>query len=392
MPRIWHPWRGLEGLPREIWLLSIATLVNRAGSMVLPFLVLFLTSERGLTARQAGMTLALYGVGSLIAAPIAGRMSDRFGAVALLRGSFVLSGIVLLVYPLARGWGAIIAATLVLSILTESFRPANLALLSELTTPDQRKQAYALNRLALNLGMSVGPAVGGWLASVSFTSIFWVDGGTTLAAAGLLLVWPIQVRRRGARTEPGAPAAPGTSLWRDGRLLLFLVSIFPVAVVFFQHVSAMPLYMVRNLGLAPWVYGLMFTLNTLIIVALEVPLNTAMAHWHHGRAMALGAILTGLGFGALGLAWDAWTVAVTTIIWTFGEMILFPAMPAYVSQIAPEGRTGASMGLFTMTFGLAFVVGPWLGTELLERAGGAWLWGIMLVLGLVSAWVMRRLR
>ncbi|MGH9367008.1 MAG: MDR family MFS transporter [Thermoanaerobaculia bacterium] len=392
-----NPWRGLSGLPREVWVLFAATLVNKAGSMVLPFFVLYLTREAGLSVQTASLVVLLYGAGALVAAPVAGRLSDRLGPISIMRGSLLLSGLVLLAFPFARSLPAIVVATLALSVTAEAFRPANLTIMGDLVAPEKRKTAFALNRLAINLGMSVGPALGGLLATVSFRWLFLVDGATAVVAGVILAASRFPPHRRTAELRQLEEAvAPHLRLpagaHRDPRLLYFLAAMFPVAFVFFQHISSMPLYMVRDLELSEAAYGILFTVNTLLIVFLEVGINSATAHWPHRRTLALGSALCGIGFGALAWATDIWQVAATVVVWTFGEMLIFPGMADYLTDIAPEARRGEYMGLSQMMMGLAFTVGPWAGLQVLAVFGGESLWLLMLALGLAAALMMSRLK
>ena len=389
----WNPWRGLAGLPREMWVLFAATLVNRAGSMVLAFFVLYLTRDVGLPVATAGLMVLVYGAGALVTAPVAGRLADRFGPIRVMRASLLGSGIVMLAFPAARTLPAIVALTLVLAITAESFRPANLTLVGDLVTPVQRKPAFALNRLAINLGMSVGPALGGVLAGISFRWLFLVDGGTSLLSGVILAASAFPPHRRAPRELEDAIAPPLTrSAHRDPRLLYFLAAMFPISFVFFQHISSMPVYLVRDLKLSESSYGLLFTINTLLIVFLEVGLNTATARWPHRRTLALGAALCGLGFGSLAWARDFRGAAATVVVWTFGEMLIFPGMADYLTDIAPVERRGEYMGLSQMMMGLAFMVGPWGGLQILASFGPRALWLLMLAFGLVAALLMLRVR
>ncbi len=167
--------------------------------------------------------------------------------------------------------------------------------------------------------------------------------------------------------------------------------MLPVCVIFFQHISSMPLYIVNELGFTPRTFGLLFSLNCLLIVVFEIPLNAATAHWSHRRTLALGAILSGAGFGAMAFARDIWSLAVTVVIWTFGEMLFFPSSAAYATDIAPDARRGEYSGLYTMVFSIAFGVGPWAGTVVLERAGARVLWGATFLLGAIAAAVFVKL-
>ena len=391
-----NPWKGLAGLPRQAWVLFASTLVNRCGTMALPFLVLYLARDLGFPAGRAGLVMTVYGTFALVAAPLSGRLCDRLGHLRVMKMSLFSSGAVMLAFPLARSWPAVLAATAVFSLTTESFRPANLAVLAELAPPDRRKSIFALNRLAINLGMSVGPAVGGFLATHSFAALFAVDGTTTVLAGAVLALFGSAAPRH-AHVEPTRPAfsapraAASRPAHRDARFLLFLATVIPVTMVFFQHVSSMPLYLVRDLSRPASFYGLLFTVNTLLIVFLEVQINTSTAHWHPGRTLALGALLVGTGFGALALARGSGSVMATVVVWTFGEMVLLPGMSSYAADLAPADRRGEYMGFYAMAFGVAFAIGPWLGTEVLARFGGHVLWPSTFALGLVSALAMWRL-
>ena len=387
-----NPWRGLGGLPREVWLLFATNLINRAGTMILPFLVLYLTRELRFSPGRAGMMLAVYGATAIVAGPISGKLTDRIGALPIMRASLISTGLMLLVFPFARSFGSVMLLTIVWSGCAELFRPASLAAVTHVVPAHQRKAAFALNRLAINLGMSIGPALGGFLAAASFRAMFIVDAVTTLVAGAVLALTPWR-----ALTGVGTPEwesedrhAARTSIFRDHSFLIFLAGVLLVGIVFFQHEAAMPLYLVRYLGLSPAFYGMLFTVNTLLIVALEVPLNTATAHWPNTRALIVGSVLFAVGFGALAVIASPAGVIATVVVWTFGEMMLFPAMAAHLGDIAPENQRGSYMGTYSMALSVAFTLGPWMGTHILDAFGPVAVWSVMLVLGLISAFLMSR--
>ncbi|HVG20827.1 MAG TPA: MFS transporter [Blastocatellia bacterium] len=392
-----NPWRGLRGMPKEVWVLFTATLVNRMGTMALPFLVLYLTQRVGLSPQQAGLALIFYGVGALVTAPLSGRLSDRLGSLRIMKASLFLSGAFLFVFPLARSFAAILTVTILWAISNEAFRPANMASIMSFVAPDQRKAAFALNRLAINLGMSVGPAVGGFIIMASFNALFFVDAATSILA-GLILTfttWRTNITPAPRATVSADSAAPPKKrLWllADPRVPYFLFAMTLVEIVFFQHEGALPLFVVRDLKFSESAYGFLFTINTALIILVEVPLNTAMAHWPHRRAMALGAFLCGAGFGALAFASGFLSVAATVVIWTFGEMILFPSGSAYVADIAPAPRMGEYMGFYVMSFGAAFIIGPWLSILVLEQFGALTLWVASLACASAAAAMLWRVK
>ncbi|MEP6508640.1 MAG: MFS transporter [Gemmatimonadales bacterium] len=383
-------WRSLKGLPQDIWVLALASLVNRVGTMVLPFLVLYLTRELGFSPANAGLALGVYGLGSIIVSPLAGRLCDITGPLPIMRASLIASGVLLFFFPFVRSFPGIIAITLVWAIVTECFRPATLTLVAQVATPEQRKPAYALVRLAINIGMSIGPAAAGFLAARSFHWIFIVDGVTTISAGIVLIAVPFAVTTQFA-SEKDANAADRSSsgtILGDHRFMFFLAAIFLMGVVFFQHEGPLSLFLVQDLNLSPAFYGMLFTINTLLIVLIEVPLNAATARWPHSRALALGAFLFAVGSGAFAFASGPELIIVGVVVWTFGEMMLFPQASAYVAEIAPPSRRGEYMGAYSLAFNFAFAVAPWAGTVAFDRYGARFLWVSVFFVGVVSAVMM----
>jgi len=384
-----NPWRGVGSLPAAVWLVFATTLVNRAGTMVVPFMVLYVTRYLGVRPALGGLALTVYGVGGFVSGPIAGRLCDRFGSFAVLRGSLLVSGLILLIFPVAKHFETFLAITLAWSLVAESVRPASLAALTTSVRPEHRKAAVAVFRLAINLGMSVGPAVGGFLAAASFPLLFVVDGASALAAGlvlTVLLAW-----RPPPLVEPSSrDAAPledrrRVGVLRDRRAVVFLTGFFLMAVVFYQHEGAMPLFLVRDLHYRESFYGLLFALNTVLIIIAEVPLNLAMAGWSYRWTLVLGATLYAVGFGSMAVLHSKVGLLGAAVVWTFGEMIALPTSGAYIADIAPPGRSGEYAGVYASMFSLAILVGPWAGTIALEQFGGTALWCGVLVVGLLGA-------
>ena len=383
-----NPWRGLRGLPREVWLLCASTLINRLGTMALPFLVLYLTEGRRWTTAEAGYGMMVYGAGALAAGPFSGRLADRLGHVRVLKSSLWTSGALLLVIPFATTKPLLFAVIFLWAGLTQAFWPSAMALLTGLAAPEQRKAVFALHRLSVNLGMAVGPALGGLIAHHSYRWVFWTDGISTLAGAVLLTL---------VLKAPPAPAlphdhTPGQSPWRDRRLLFLLLPFIPVLMVFFQIEGTLPLWVVRDLGLGSRFFGILFTVNTLLIVVFEVPMNLAMAHWSHGRLLLLGSTCVAVGFGLTAWATGHVTLILTTVVWTFGEMILFPAMSDAVATLSPPDRRGEYMGLLSLSFAAALALGPWLGVLAYAQVGPRAVWLSTIVIAGGAGFLLARFR
>ena len=383
-----NPWKGLNTLPRNMWIIFFTTLINRSGTMVLPFLTLYLTTKEGLSAGDAGLVIAFYGAGALITAPLSGKLSDKIGPLLLMKLSLITTGVVLFIYSLVNQYYSILVITFILAIISESFRPANLSIISQVVPQKQRRSAFALNRLAINIGMSVGPVIGGVLTLINFSLIFYIDGLTSILAGIFLIFAKWQQTKVETETEHNKniiDEVVHSHVLKDKRYIFFLLSVLPIPLVYFQHLGAFPLFLVHDLGFATSVYGIVFAINTVTIIFIEVPLNNSMNDWNEKKSLALGALLIGIGFGAMALATNLTIIILTTVIWTFGEMIFFPVSASHVSGLAPEKKRGEYMGYFQMMFSVAFLFGPWFGTLVFEYYGAVVLWIATFILGITSA-------
>ncbi len=394
-----NPYRELKNFPLPLWILFLATLMNRMGTMVVPFLAIYLTRRRGFSVEEAGFILGCYGVGALVAGLVGSWLCDRLGTVRVMVFSLFVSSAIMFAFPLAESALAIEGLTILLSLFNEIFRPASMILTGLYATPSTRKSAFALNRLAINIGMSIGPAMGGLLAELSFFWIFLVDGITTLCAAFVMMIFSSRLReietknRRHPEQKVSAPLLTtlGSAI-KDSRLRFFLIPVILILIVYEQHESTLPIFLVRDLGLKPSTYGLTFTLNTLMVIFLEFPINASTSHWSTAKTLFLGSLFFAFGFGILIFAPHFWGVITGVAMWTFGEMILFSAAGAYVANISPQGSEGAYMGIYSSSMGLAFILAPWLGSFVLEQWGAQWLWGWCFVLAMGAGVLFARAR
>lgn len=366
---------AFSGLSRPVWLLSIATLINRSGTMVLPFLALYLTEERGFTPAQAGQTLALYGLGAVVASYFGGWLCDRIDPLAVMKWSLALTGLSFLVLGHLESRLAISAMMIVWSFVGEIFRPANMAALAAASDAGERARSFALMRLAVNLGMTLGPTVGGFLALRDYGWLFVADGLTCLLAAGLLLIaFPGRRLQAVPRTAGVVARAASVSPWRDPQALGVFGLMFLLNLVTFQLASTFSLSLRDLQGFSEARIGLALATNTILIVLFEMVLVHSLSSRDPLKVSGVGAFLFCAGLGLLpfgsGFAYVVFTIAV----WTVGEMLVFPIVSSAVADRAPEESRGAYMGMLNLSFASAFVVAPLIGTWIYENLGPEVLW------------------
>ena len=363
-------WQSVRALPRPVWLLYAGSFVNRFGSFISVFLILYLV-ERGYSAAQAGLTASAYGAGSMLAALAGGWLADRLGrprAIALSMFSAAGTAVAL---SQAGHPAAVTALTGAFGFCSELYRPASAALLADLAPPERRLPAFAGYRLAINAGYVAGPAVGGLVAERSFFWLFLGEAATSSVLGLVALAFlPEGVRSSAAAEQPGEALR---AIRADRRFQRFLLASVLSAVVYLQTDAAFPLH-VRASGLSSAVYGALVSLNGLLIVALELPLVGVTRRYRAPRVIAVGTLLTGLGFGLLALAREVPLLTLATVVWTFGEMVAAPVSSAYVADLAPTHLRGRYQGAYTLTWSLARVLAPAVGTGLFAWSpAGLWL-------------------
>jgi predicted MFS family arabinose efflux permease len=385
-----NPYKGLKGLPHDMWALFFTSLINRSGTMVIPFLALYLTKKIGVSPTEAGTALLVYGAAAFIAAPLTGKLSDKLGALKVMKFALFGSGVLFFAFSFITNYNWILVATFFLAAVNESFRPANLSLITEIVAPSQRRMAFALNRLAINAGMSIGPVIGGFLTLIDYHYLFYANAVASIAAG----IYFNSVKWSSlAGTEKEIVVEENISkikfaILSDKTFLFFLFAIIPANLVFFQHLGALPLYIVSDLGYTTAAFGLFGSINTILIIIAEVPLNNWMNDTPYRKSLIIGALFAGIGFGGFAIATTTFPLVIAIIVFTIGEMIFFPITAAYTSEIAPTDRRGEYMGYYQMTFSFAFSAGPWLGTVVYENYGSVILWSGAFVFGLITSALM----
>jgi MFS family permease len=371
---------GIRSLPGPVWILCAGSFVNRFGSFVAVFLVLYLR-EKGYSIAEAGFVVSLYGAGNVVAAAVGGLVADRLGRRTAIAISMFSSAATLLALSQADEIVLIGALTVLAGLTGEMYRPASSALLADLVPAGQRLPAFALNRLAINLGFAAGPATAGLLADRSFTYLFVGDALTSIVFGILALAaLPEGVRTRRGDERRGEGIR---TIARDRAFVFFLVSSILGAFVYFQSNATFPLH-VKESGLSNADYGLLISLNGLAIVLLELPFTSITQRYPAIPTLAVGSILVGLGFALNAWAESLAALAFTVLIWTIGEIVYAPVASAYVADIAPVHLRGRYQGAWGLMWGLAFMLGPGLGAAFFAWNGDAF-WLFCGVLGVLSA-------
>ncbi len=398
-------------LPRQVHLLCLGTLVNRAGAFVLAFLTIYVHEKLEYSVRVGTQCFAVFGVGSLVASIVGGQLADRIGRRPVMLIALFGGATMLLVMSVVQDRYGLMACILAFALLNEMYRPAASAMIGDVCTSAERAKAYSLMYVAINLGMGIGPMIGGLIAEYSYALLFVGDAATT-ALYGVIIL--LVIRESAPHLVAPAVAAPVArpkeklaadavnlvdidyaprverrasllDVFRDGPYIIFCVGGFLIAIVFAQLFAVYGPW-VRTLGVGLNMVGILLGMNGLMIFCCQLPLTHWMDRFPRMGVILFGAVLVAAGI-AINIFAGEWAspgaeasvlllgvLALSVVVWTVGEMMTSPTAFAAVTDFAPVELRARYHGVYATSFSLAFAIGPLVGGEIMDRLGGGMLW------------------
>lgn len=354
--------------------------------MVVPFLSIYCIQKLHFTIVQAGTIMALFGVGSICGAFTGGKLTDKIGFYDLQVGALLSGGALFVVLGYQHTYIGLAIFVFILSFCNDAFRPANSAAVAHYSEDGNRTRSYSLNRLAVNLGWAVGGALGGFIASVNYHLLFWVDGCTNVLAAIMLLI--LMPRSAVTKTiKKINDTIIKTSAYKDRLYLVFLLLSTIFGMCFYQFFIMEPVFYKLDWHFSERFIGFLLALNGLLIAFIEMVMVHRLEGKRHGLIyITAGILLGGVGFVLLNLL-PATTVAAITIviIITFSEMLCMPFMNAFWISRTNEYNRGEYAALYTMSWSAAQIFAPFLGGEIIAYGGFQLLWWALGALSLIAA-------
>ncbi|MFT3934233.1 MAG: MFS transporter [Chitinophagaceae bacterium] len=382
-----------SGLSRQTWLLSMVMLINRSGTMVVPFMSLYLTTRMGYSIGKAGFVYGLFGAGAFAGAWVGGKLTDRIGFYPVQLITLTGGGLFFFLLGQMKSFPAICVVSFLLSFVNEAFRPSNSTAIAFYSKEENRTRSYSLNRLAINLGWAVGSAIGGIIAKYNYALLFWVDGITNIGAALLMLAFVKPVNYKPTHHKTTAVNTK-QSVLHDNVYMWFIVLATLFAACFFQLFTNLSVHYKLNLHFSEPFIGSLMATNGLIIVVIEMILVFKL----EGRRKNTVYIISGTLMMAFAyLLLNTFTITalvafVIIIIITFAEMFAMPFMNSYwIGRSKPHNR-GQYAAMYTMGWSAAQTFGPMGGAQVAERLGFNWLWWMIFALSLLTAFGFFRLQ
>ncbi|WP_093811531.1 MDR family MFS transporter [Streptomyces sp. Ncost-T6T-1] len=377
---------SFSGLPREFWWLWVATFINSLGGFVGIFLALYLTSGLGYSASFTGFVGSLYGGGAVVASILGGFLADRIGRTRTILAAQLATSVSILTLGFADSAAVIAVMAFIVGVSGAASRPAIGATIADLVEGPERQKAYSLNYWAGNLGFGISAAVVGMVAAYGYLPLFILEATATFACAILVYmkVPETGLKPNRERSQDSRFFSGYASVCRDWTFMGIVGMTFLMSLLFQQAVTSLPITMGIK-GFSSADYGMVISLNGLMIVLLQVLLSRAVKSARPSRVLAASALLCGYGLAVVAVASSLPFYFAAVAILTLGEIIFAPVIMALISQLAPAAARGRYQGVFQLAFSGAALAAPISGGYVIDHFGVNVIWIICGALGTVAA-------
>ena len=380
--------KSYSGISKEIWLLALVTLINRAGAMVLPFLSLYFTTVEGYSLSTTGTILLFYGVGSFFGNYLGGILTDKLGPFRVQLLSLFTTGFAFFVLSTLHTPVSMAIGLFFSSLLMDIFRPANMSSVGVLVNKEKRTKAIGVLRLAINVGFVAGPATGGLIAASSgYNWLFFVDGGTCLLASVFLFYFfRKQIFLEGNKKQSQDESKPSMKLVMKDRAFLALVSlVFFIGFIFMQLFNTMPVFFKDNMFLDEDEIGLLMGINGVVVILLELPLIHIYENKNKLNLIAFGTFLIGLCYISLLFESIKSISILALVLFTVGEIFTLPFITSAIIDRAPETLRGRYLAFYGMAFSITHIVTPIVSLSIAGKFGFTNLWLFVIFISALTA-------
>jgi len=386
--------------PRSFWILVAITFIDRiGGSLLFPFFALYLTHKFGVRMTDIGLLFAVTSLSSFSGSTVGGAVSDHVGRKGVIVFGLVASSLSAMIMGFVNSFQAFFGLTILAGLLAEVAGPAHQAMVADLLPEEKRADGYGILRVAFNLSVVFGPALGGLLASRSYLLLFLCDAVISLLAAGLVVALLPESKpqpRPEAPQETLAGRFVGYGLvFRDTAFMLFLGAVLLQVLCYMNMNTTLGVYLRNEHGTSEAGYGVLLSLNAAMVVLLQFPITRRVRRFAPMLMMALGTFLYAIGFSMYGFVTSYGLFMLAMVIITIGEMIVAPVAQALVAHFAPEELRGRYMAVAGFSWSIPFAIGPYLAGLILDHADPHWLWyaaGLVALLSTLGFLALHRVR
>ncbi len=380
---------GWREYPRQFWLMFFGMLISTIGSsMIWPFLMVYVSGRLNQPLAVASTLISMNAAVGMVMNFIAGPMTDRVGRKWVLVAALAGNAVVYMLQNQANTFLGFAFALSLAGAFNPMYRVASDAMMADLIPQEKRADAYSLLRMSNNLGVAIGPTIGGFVASHSYSTIFYIAAACMLAYSLLLAFGAKETLP--AKAFSGEPTAHRQKfagygdIFRDKK---FLTTIG--AFTFCMTGSAvlwvlLAVYLKTNYGIQENLYGFIPATNAIMVVVFQIAVTRFTVKFQPVVVMAAGALFYAVGVGSVYLANGFWSFWASMVILTIGELVLIPTTTTYVANLAPPDMRGRYMSIYNLAAAVAMMIGPAVGGFTNDNLGPRNIWLVGFSIGIVS--------
>jgi len=380
---------SFSGLSRETWLLSIVMMFNRCGSMAVPFMGLYVTQSLHRSEMDAGLIITLFGVGSILGSATGGKLTDMIGFRPVQILSSIIGGLFFIFFSTITHFSTLCVLAVVISFFSEAFRPANFTAVAHYAKEGTITRSYSLNRLAVNIGWSVGISLAGIIASINYKLLFIVEGGVSIIVGILILLFLPQVKGFIQKAKENAINMVIMKPWKDVFYVKFILLTTVFITCAFLMFRVVPVFFKEQWHINEFAIGIIIGINGSVIALFEmIMINKIEAKRSPMFFIIIGAVLFSISYILLSapVSYHLVAAVVVIIIFTGGEMFSLPFINTIVISRSNEHNRGLYAAGYTLSWSCAQVIGPLFGFFIAKNFGYNWLWFGLACMLLLCAW------
>lgn len=384
--------RLFDEYPKQFWLLLAASFIDGlGGALLFPFFTLYLTARFDIGMVTVGFIFGVFSISSIAGSFVGGALSDRFGRKKMIVFGLIASALITLLMGFAGDIRLFFMAAILVGLFANVGEPARQAMIADILTPQQRAEGYGLMRVVMNLAVTIGPAIGGFMASRSYLSLFIADFIASTITSFIVMFFiretlPKSIDRE-KKGELKGMFIGYFVVFRDAVFMIFMIASILEYIVYLQMNTTLSVYLRDVHHVPPQQYGYLISMNALLVVLFQFIVTRKVRPYHPLYVLAFGSILYAIGFGMYGVVGSFGLFVLAMIIITIGEMLIVPIAQAVVARLAPEAMRGRYMAVFGFSWAIPAAVGPLLAGVVMDYWDPDWVWYAAFAISLLAGMI-----
>ncbi len=375
--------------PKPFWILVLGTFIDKLGGfMLFPFYSIYVIEHFEVTMIEVGLLFSMYAIGALFGGFLGGMLTDKYGRRSIMLFGLIISGLGSLVMGFINDLTVFYIISVILGALGDIGMPAQMAMVADILPEKQQTEGYGILRISMNISATIGPALGGLLATSSYMYLFGGDATSSILTA-ILVIMVIPETKPPAKEEKQSESLLETlkgykHVFRDSPYMIFLLISCLVGFVYMQMSSTLSIFLFNEHGFSYQMYGYLISMNALIVVCTQFWLTRKVSKYPPLKVIAMGTLFYAIGFGMYGFVNSIVMFFIAMVVITVGEMICAPVSEAIVAQIAPEDKRGRYMAIFGFSWFVPNLAGVVITGMIMENYNPNWVWYICGIVSLIA--------